>query len=298
MNLNWLQKLFFTCVISVSLTTLAYSFDDSDFSSSETDNYQTETSPSKEPRQGRKPHSVPNIKEKQAITSENQNEDDEFVAGRQIAGSLLGAAKLVKNQRLQVYVNKVGLWIAMQSERPDIKWRFGVLDTHSINAFATPGGYIFITKGLYNLLLTEDELAGVLGHEIAHVVKQHHWEVIKTQKLVAAATNMATSRKKNNTLLQKHLNQGAEILARALDKDAEYESDRMGVILARRAGYDATGLFSVLDRISANSGNDVSLLYTTHPSPVDRSNSLSDTFADNLSKIDGGKQVRRLMRVQ
>lgn len=72
---------------------------------------------------------------------------------------------VVNHPKLQQYVNTVGRWIASRSERADLNWHFGVIDSHDINAFAAPGGYIFVTKGLYRLLRNESELAGVLAHE-------------------------------------------------------------------------------------------------------------------------------------
>ena len=79
--------------------------------------------------------------------------------GRRIAGDLLGAAPLVKDPALQRYVNEVGRWVALQSPRPDLAWHFGVIDSDDINAFSAPGGYVFITKGLYRTLKNEAELA-------------------------------------------------------------------------------------------------------------------------------------------
>ncbi len=99
------------------------------------------------------------------------SQKEEVAIGREIAGRLLGAAPLVKNKKLQKYVNKVGKWVALQSDRPDLPWRFGVIESNDINAFAAPGGFIFITKGLYLKLKSEAELAGVLAHEIGHVIK-------------------------------------------------------------------------------------------------------------------------------
>ena len=112
--------------------------------------------------------------------------EDEMRIGKQIAGNLLGAVPLVKDETLQRYVNMVGSWVALQSGRNDIPWRFGVLDTEDINAFAAPGGYVFITKGLYRQLNNEAELAGVLGHEIAHITKKHHLKVLKQSSLISA----------------------------------------------------------------------------------------------------------------
>ena len=92
------------------------------------------------------------------------DEKEEIAVGREVAGRTLGAAPLVPDPELQAYVNRVGRWIAMQSERPDLPWHFGVLDTASVNAFAAPGGFIFVTRGLLETVGTEAELAGVLAH--------------------------------------------------------------------------------------------------------------------------------------
>jgi beta-barrel assembly-enhancing protease len=112
--------------------------------------------------------------------------------GRQISGNMLGAVPLVRDDKLQNYVNLVGNWVALQSGRSDITWRFGVLDTEDINAFAAPGGYIFVTKGLYRRLNNEAELAGVLGHEIAHVTRKHHLKVLKQSSLIGALGQAAS----------------------------------------------------------------------------------------------------------
>src|SRR5512135_2939644 len=107
------------------------------------------------------------------------DESEEIAIGRQIAGDLLGAAPLVKDARLQKYVNQVGEWVASQSERPDLPWHFGVIQSEDVNAFAAPGGYIFVTLGLYRLLQNEADLAGVLGHEIGHVIRKHHLKLLQ-----------------------------------------------------------------------------------------------------------------------
>ena len=95
------------------------------------------------------------------------DEPEEIAVGREVAGRTLGAAPLVADPELQAYVNRVGRWIAMQTERPDLPWHFGVLDTASVNAFAAPGGYVLVTRGLYEMLDSESQLAGVLGGGVA-----------------------------------------------------------------------------------------------------------------------------------
>ena len=155
-------------ILCVGVTTLAYSFDDllkgmPGLPPMGVGGARPGAASGGNPQRGARPQpAVPDVSVILSAATATQNSDEEFAAGRQIAGNLLGAAPLVINQRLQEYVNKVGLWIAMQSERPDVSWRFGVIETDSINAFATPGGYVLITKGLYKLLQTEEELAGVL----------------------------------------------------------------------------------------------------------------------------------------
>ncbi len=198
--------------------------------------------------------------------------EEELAVGKTVISQVLGAAKLHPDQKIQNYVNLVGRYIASQSERPDLPWTFGVIDTSSVNAFAAPGGYIVITKGLFDLLGSEDELASVLGHEITHVVKKHQFNVVKKQKLVEFGTK-AVSSGNDNELAKKMSGMVGEIMARGLDKSAEYEADRDGMVLASKSGYDSSSLMSVFDKLELKNKSDSSqmkLLFATHPSPNDR----------------------------
>ena len=112
------------------------------------------------------------------------SERDEIELGKDVAANLLGAAPLVNDPALQAYVNKVGKWIALQTSRPGLPWHFGVLDTDSVNAFAAPGGYVFITRGMLLNMRDESELAGVLAHEISHVVAKHALNTMRKDALV------------------------------------------------------------------------------------------------------------------
>lgn len=218
----------------------------------------------------------------------NVSLEDEVRLGRQIAGNLLGAAPLVKDDELQQYVNRIGRWVALQSDRPDLKWTFGVIQSDDINAFAAPGGYVFITRGLYAKLKDEAELAGVLGHEIAHVQQKHHLKVVQKSHLMElGAATLKKQFAKGESATQRIIGSGAEILSRGLDKDAEFEADRLGVVLAARAGYDAWGLPSVLQEISAVSRSDssVGMLFKTHPHPDERLSRLSDAMGDRLDSL-------------
>jgi predicted Zn-dependent protease len=226
------------------------------------------------------------------INLKTPSREDEIRLGREITGNLLGAAPLVKDDQLQKYVNQVGRWVALQSERPDLPWHFGVIESEDLNAFAAPGGWVIVTKGLYRKLHNEAELAGVLGHEIGHVVKKHQLKLIqKQQALNLGAGLLGGTLGKNNQLVQELIGSGAEICARSLDKDAEFEADRIGVVLAGRAGYDAYGLVEVLQEIGHVGKDDssVALLFKTHPHPDDRLVKLGDAVGNRLDGIKDGK---------
>jgi predicted Zn-dependent protease len=227
-------------------------------------------------------------------------QEEEVAIGRQISGNLLGAAPLVKDRQLNQYVNHVGRWVASQSERPDLPWHFGVIESNDINAFAAPGGYIFITLGLYRLLQNEADLAGVLGHEIGHVIRKHHLKILQQSKLLEAGSQALTSSVGNNDAVQKLIGSGAEIVSRSLDKSAEFEADSIGVVLATRAGYDAYGLPSVLQQIGHTAKDDgsVALLFKTHPLPEDRLDKLSVAMGDRFDKVKGADVAQRFYRVK
>ena len=221
------------------------------------------------------------------------NEAEEAAIGRQIAGNLLGAAPLVKDPQLQKYVNNVGRWVASQSERPDLAWHFGVIETSDINAFAAPGGYIFVTRGLYQMLNEESELAGVLAHEVGHVIRKHHLKILQKSQAVDQGGKLLGEQAGDKEKIRNLIGNGAEIVARSLDKNAEFEADRIAVVLAARAGYEAYGLPQVLQAIG-HAGNDdkVALLFKTHPHPDERYARLGDAMGDRFDDLKGKAPAR------
>jgi predicted Zn-dependent protease len=228
------------------------------------------------------------------------SQEEEVAIGRQAAGNILGAAPLVKDATLQKYVNNVGRWIANQSERPDLPWHFGVIDSNDINAFAAPGGYIFVTKGLYRLLQSESELAGVLAHEVGHVIKKHHLKLLQQSRLVDLGGKVLAKTAGEDQRIKNLIGNGAEIFARSLDKSAEYEADRIAVVLAARAGYDPFGLPTVLQDIGhvAKDDRSVGLLFKTHPHPDDRLAQLGEAVGDRLYGLKGQTLEKRFYRIK
>jgi predicted Zn-dependent protease len=217
------------------------------------------------------------------------DEKQEVEIGSGVASNLLGAAPLMPDAHVQKYVNQVGRWVAQQSERPNLEWHFGVLESDDVNAFATPGGYVFITKGLLFKMNNEAELAGVLAHEIGHVLKKHHLKAIQKNAqvgLLADAVSIATQNSKNTEALNKIAGVGTELYARGLDKEDEFEADRVGVVLAARAGYDPYGLPLVLQTLANINPQDsaLALMFKTHPAPTARLEALDKTMPVNLDK--------------
>lgn len=216
------------------------------------------------------------------------DEPEEIQIGRDMAARLLGAAPLVPDAKLQQYVNKVGFWLATQTERPDLPWHFGVMDAPQLNAFAVPGGTIFVTRGLVARMNSEAELAGVLAHEIAHVLRKHHLKAIQkgAQTALAGEALSTAVQNQNSAAREKLISFGAEMYTRGLDKSDELEADRLGVVIAARAGYDAYGLPGVLQTLQAMNAEDsgLALMFKTHPAPAERLDALGEKMQPTLDR--------------
>jgi beta-barrel assembly-enhancing protease len=224
------------------------------------------------------------------------SQEEEIAIGKDLAATLLGAAPLVNDPKLQRYVNNVGRWIASQSERPDLPWQFGVLEAPQLNAFAVPGGTVFITRGLLERMRSEAELAGVLGHEITHVVKKHHLKAIQKGAMTALAgdaLSMALKDRGGSVAREKLISLGTEMYGRGLDKSDELEADRFGVVIAARAGYDAYGLPAVLQTLQSLNAQDsqLALMFKTHPAPGERLDALSERMQPVLDAYSRQPQL-------
>ena len=209
--------------------------------------------------------------------SEDELAAEELALGPEITGRILGARPLWNDADAQRRVNLVGRWVASQTSRPDLPWTFGVIDTPEVNAFAAPGGFILVTRGLYELLSSESELAAALGHEISHCVQRDHYNVIRKQEMAAAGQERALREVKTGNdsvagsyarrYAEKH---GATIMLTALDRDAEYRADAGAEVYLARSGMNPLALYAVLQKLPALGSESASLaqLYKTHP-PLD-----------------------------
>ena len=204
---------------------------------------------------------------------ETIDEPREIEIGRQLSAILLGSKPLHPDMKLQAYVNQLGRWISLQSARPNLAWTFMVLDDPGFNAFAAPGGYVFVTKGLVDRTQSEAELAGVLAHEIVHVVEKHHLKALAKNARTGLATQLVASQLRSDVggmVGAQLLALGKNLYAKGLDRDDEYEADRKGVTLAARAGLDPYGLPSLLHTLAAvrPDNPEYLLALSTHP-PTD-----------------------------
>jgi predicted Zn-dependent protease len=216
-------------------------------------------------------------------------EEEEKIGG-DLASMILGAAPLVDNEAEQHYVNRVGMWLAMHTDRADLPWKFGVIDTEDVNAFSTPGGYVLISRGLFERVRNESELAGVLAHEIAHVVQKHHLHALQNEMRTSAVADVGSSVVGSGGvtgfLTEQVIKAGKTLYTRGLDKNDEYEADRMGVVIAARAGYSPYGLIGVLQTMSAEQADKgLALMMKTHPNPVDRMDRLGKAMGSKLDAL-------------
>ncbi len=207
---------------------------------------------------------------------------EETEIGREVAANVIAQFGLYDNEEITDYVNMVGLTVAQVAPRKDLTYRFAILDSEILNAFAAPGGYIFITKGLLFKLKDESQLASILGHEIAHVNRKHVLQEIQKQRLASAAIPgyvKATAEKAE--WMSQITDLAIQMLWKGLSREDELDADRHGVEYASGIGYDAQSFKDVLGMLKGRAENEneevarqMKFLLSTHPKPQDRLNSL------------------------
>jgi len=232
------------------------------------------------------------------------DEAKEVEIGRQLAAVLLGSKPLHPDAALQRYVNRLGRWIALQSARPQLPWRCGVLDDAGFNAFAAPGGYVFVTRGLVERV-DEAELAGILAHEITHVTQKHHLNALAAKARSGLAAQLLASQVRTGHALAgavsaQMLALGRDLYASGLDQADEYESDRQGVALAARAGFDPYGLPAVLQQLRTAAPDNplFTLALSTHPPAQQRLERLERAMGNRLDAYAGQASVAIPQRVR
>lgn len=217
------------------------------------------------------------MKAARAVTREF-SEAEEKEIGRIVAARVLSTHPLSSDEKLQKYVTLLGHTLATYSTRPDLDWHFAVIDTPNVNAYSAPGGYIFVTTGLLASIRSEAELANVLGHEIAHATEKHILAEIKRANVFATGLDIAQSEFGRGDLTDDLARKVSEIahdrlFRTGIGRQEELEADRIGMKLAKAAGYreeSFVDFLSTLETLSAARPEGIRQLTQTHPAPADR----------------------------
>ena len=225
-------------------------------------------------------------------------DEEEQSIGASIALQVIArSGGLVEQPGLTRYVNLVGRAVAATSDRPNTPYRFAVLNDESINAFAAPGGYVFITNGLLKQMRNEAELAGVLGHEIAHVSQKHILEVIQRSKQLAGLSEAGLAYADQNPQAFKNVIDAAvkKLFDEGLDQEKELEADGLGTAFAARVGYDPTAYLTLLTRLREVKGDDRAF-FKTHPNFTTRIGAVQNTIQSQHVKPNGVLLAERFAR--
>lgn len=199
--------------------------------------------------------------------------DQEIAMGREAAASVKQTLGLVAADDLQAYVARVGSQLARSSERPDLPWEFHVVDSPVPNAFALPGGFIYVTRGLITLITSEAQLATVLGHEIGHVTARHSVNQISKQQLAQLGLGLGSVLVPDVRPFQSLLGAGLGLLFLKYSRDDERQADELGFDYIRNAHYDISqfdDVFRALERSSEGEQGAVPQWLATHPAPGER----------------------------
>ena len=202
------------------------------------------------------------------------SESQEIEMGRQEAQKVGQSIGFYEDAAVQSYVAGIGKRMALESERPQLPWEFHVVNDASVNAFALPGGFIFVTRGLMTSVMNEAELASVIGHEIAHVTHRHSVQQISRAQL--AQIGLVAGSVMSSTVAQYGglFAQGLGVLFLKYGRDAELEADQSGFRYALNQNYDVRQMiemFAVLEGVSALSGGGkLPEWLSTHPNPGNR----------------------------
>lgn len=214
-----------------------------------------------------------------------------------IAATVAGRYGVADDPELTRYLNLVGQAVAQQSSRyGEIPFRFAVLETGDVNAFAAPGGYVFVTRGALDLMESEAELAGVLAHEVGHVDEKHVLDEIRRSSVFAQARDETEI---SGEVLNRLSDFGTNLLFTGLSREDEMEADTLGTLYAGATGYRADGLLRFLHHLreaEAQGSAGMREWLATHPSTEERIAALEEHVRGRGLDPDAGALVRERFR--
>ncbi|MEO6461657.1 MAG: M48 family metalloprotease [Candidatus Eisenbacteria bacterium] len=198
------------------------------------------------------------------------SESQEIAAGRESEASIEQEFGYYQHAGLSSNVTSIGNALAAGSHRPELPWNFRVLDDPTVNAFAAPGGYIYITRGILAHLNSEAQLAGVLGHEIGHVTARHYARAASRQQIAGLGLILGSVLSESVARSADLAQTGLGLLFLKYSRDNENESDRLGVEYSVKSGWDAREMpatYRTLARIGERAGSRIPTYLSTHPDP-------------------------------
>ncbi len=210
--------------------------------------------------------------------------EEERLLGQTVALEIISRfGGLVRDEEIVTRVNQIGRMLARYSNRPDHAWRFGVLNSDTVNAFSAPDGYVFITRGLYQMAANDDKLAAILSHEISHITGRHALRIIETGEKGTILLKHVSKRSGDVRQAEAYLNQvglNTEkivkfIVEKGYDHPTEFAADMNGHDLAANTGYAPGGLRAVLQDLQGK-GGDSKKIFPTHPPLKERIKRLPD----------------------
>jgi predicted Zn-dependent protease len=223
-------------------------------------------------------------------------EGQEIQMGRDADPGIVASMGLYPDDELQRYVQELGTGLAARSERPNLPWTFRVLDDPLINAFALPGGYIYVTRGIMAYLDSEAELVGVLGHEIGHVTARHSVEQISRAQLAQLGLGIGMVLRPELQRFEGLASASLQLLFLKFGRDDEHQADELGVRYMGRLGYDPTrlsGVMGMLGRVtSGEEGSGPPEWLSTHPNPDNREENILGMAARADVALDPPKVAR------
>jgi len=199
--------------------------------------------------------------------------NQELAIGKEGYGAVLSEYGAYDDPRLQAYVDSVGHALARVSHRPDLDWKFTVLDDPTVNAFAMPGGYVYVTRGILAHLNSEAQLAGVLGHEIGHVTARHSAKQLTQQTLAGIGLGVASFVSPAVQRYSGAAQQALQLVFLKYSRDDETQADELGVEYATKAGWDPREIpatYAMVKRVSDQAGQKLPGFLSTHPDPGNR----------------------------
>jgi len=212
------------------------------------------------------------------------SQEQEIALGQQAAQDVEKSIGLYPDPKAQAYVERLGKALAAKSERPDLPWRFGVVDDPSVNAFALPGGAIFVTRGIMTHLNNEAELVAVLGHEVGHVAAKHSVEQLSKATLAQVGLGVGALIRPDLARYAQVAGAGLGLLFLKFGRDAERQADDLGFRYGTQTGHDMRQMpqvFKTLGRVSqaASERGKLPEWLSTHPDPENRVTASSERVA-------------------